>query len=164
MDRIALPTTVRYVARFVTPIAYAAGFVPVMIGAIAVISFVEDRIGFDNFTPFRYNGEVVSATTIPVIGGFVFGLLGKTLVWLERLRTSTFRDHLRRRAVLYVFMGTLSFWLVASYEHLAAHGVSMGYALAEVGFFTAGYAVLMDALLLLHHRRRSDYVDSGDLA
>jgi Trk-type K+ transport system membrane component len=138
MDRIALPTTVRYVARFV--------------------------IGFDIFTPFRYNGDVVAAATILVIGGFVFGLLGKTLVWLERLRTPTFPDHLRRRAVLYVFMGILSFWLVTSYEHLAAHGVSMGYALAEVGFFTAGYAVLMDALLLLRHRRRSDYVDSGDPA
>jgi hypothetical protein len=158
-----MPTTVRQVARRIAPILYAAGFVPGMIGAIVALSFVEDRIGFDNFTTFRYNGDVAAVASILVIGGLVFGLLDQTLVWLERLRTPTVRDHLRHCTVLYVFMGTLSVWLVVTYENLAAHGVSLGYGLAVVGFFTAGYAVLIDALLLLHHRQRSDYVDSGDM-
>jgi Trk-type K+ transport system membrane component len=143
---------------------YAAGFVPVMVGTVVVLSLVEDRIGFDNFTTFRYNGDVAAAASIFVIGGLIFGLLDQTLVWLERLRTPTVHDHLRHCAVLYVFMGTLSVLLVATYERLAAHGVSLGYGLAVVGLSTAGYAVLIDALLLLRHRRRSDYVDSGDPA
>ena len=161
MARIAAPTGVRYVARFVAPILYAVGFVPVMIGTIAVVSLVEDQIGFDNFTTFRYNGDVACAAAVLIIGGLVFGLLGQTLVWLERLRTPTFRDHLRRCAVFYVTMGALSVWLAANYEELAAHGVSLGYGLAVIGFFISGYAVLIDALLLLHHRRRPGYVGSG---
>jgi hypothetical protein len=164
MGRIAVPTTVRDVARLVAPILYAGGFVPVMIGTIVVVSFVEVQIGFDNSTTFRYTGDVAAVASILVIGSLVFGLLGQTLVLLERLRTPTFRDHLRHCAGLYLFMGALSVWLVATYEELAAHGVSLGYGLAVVGFFTAGYAVLIDALLLLHHRRRSDYADSGDPA
>jgi hypothetical protein len=161
MGRIAVPTAGRDVARLVNPILYAAAFVPVMIGAIAVVSLVEDRIGFDNLTTFRYNGDVAAAASILVIGGSVFGLLGQSLAWLERLRTPTFRDHLRRCAVPYVFMGTLSIWLVATYEHLADHGVSLGNGPAVVGSFTAGYAILIDALLLLHNRQSSDHVDSG---
>lgn len=159
-----MPMGVRYVARFVAPMLYAAGFVPVMIGTVVVLSFVENRIGFDNFNTFRYNGDVAAAASIIVIGGLIFGLLDQTLVWLERLRTPTLRDHLRHCAVLYVFMGTLSLLLVATYGRLAAHGMSLGYGMAVVGVFTVGYAVSIDALLLLRHRRRSDYVDSGEPA
>jgi hypothetical protein len=157
-------TTARHLARLLAPILYGAGFVAVMIGAVVVLSFVESRIGFDSFTTFRYNGDAAAVASILVFGGLVFGLLGQTLVWLERLRTPTVRDHLRHCAVLYVFMGTLSVWLVVTYENLAAHGVSLGYGLAVVGLFTVGYAVLIDALVLLHQIRRSDHVDSGDLA
>jgi hypothetical protein len=157
-------TTVRHVARLVAPILYAAGLVPVMIGAIMIVSYIAYGIGFDNFTTFRYNGDVAIVASILVIGGIVFGFLGQTLLWLERLRTPTFRDHLRRCAVLYVFMGTLSAWLVANYEDLAVHGVALGYGLALAGLFAAGYAVLIDALLLLHRIRRSDHAGSGDLA
>lgn len=135
-----------------------------MIGAVMVVSYVAYGIGFDNFTTFRYNGDVAFVASILVIGGFVFGLLAQTLVWFERLRTPTVRDHLRHCAVLYVFMGTLSAWLVATYEDLGAHGVSLGYGLAVVGLFAVGYAVLIDALLLLHQMRRSYHTGSGDLA
>src|SRR5918998_149385 len=107
MGRIAMPTTVRDVARRMAPILYAAGLVPVMIGDMVVLSFVEDRIGFDNFTTFRYNGDVAAVASILVIGSLVFGLLGHTLVLLERLRTPTVRDHLRQCAGLYLFMGAL---------------------------------------------------------
>ena len=157
-------TTIRHLVRFIAPILYAAGFVPVMVGVIVVLSLVENRMGFDNFTTFRYNGDVAVVASILVIGGLVFGLLGEIFVWLERLRTPTVRAHLRHCAALYVFMGTLGVWLVANYENLAAHGVSLGYGLAVVGLFTAGYAVFIDALLLLRQIRRSGFVESGDPA
>ena len=157
-------TPLRHVARFVAPILYAAGLVPVMIGAVMVVSYTAYRIGFENLTTFRYNGDVAGVASIVVIGGFVFGFLGQTLLWLEPLRMPTFRDRLRRFAVLYVLMGTPGAWLVVTHKDLAAHGVAFGNGLAVAGLFSAGYEVLIDALLLLHRVRCSDRASSGDLA
>jgi hypothetical protein len=156
--------TVRYLARFLAPILYTAGFVPVMIGTISLVSYIEGLIGFDNFTTFRHNGDVAAAASVLVIGGLVFGLLGGALLRLEGLQRSTFRDHTWHCMVLCVFMATLGVWLVATYEHLAAQGVSLGRGLAVIGVSSAGYAILIDALLLLHQRRRSDLANSGEIA
>ena len=158
MGRIPASTGVRYSARFVAPILNAAGFVPVMIGVMVVLSFVEYRFGFDSLTTLRYNGVVVAAAVL-TLGGFVFGLLDQALVRLEGLRAPTVHDHLCHCAALFVFVGVLAILLVASYGHLAAHGVSLGYGLPVVGFLSALYAVSIDALLLRIMRRRLDRVN-----
>ena len=154
-------TRLRDIVRFTAPFLYAAGFVLVMIGDVAVLSFVERTTGFygqdggsPDFTTFRYNGDVVGAAATLVIGGVVFGLLALALVRLERLGGPTVGDHLRHCTALYVILGTLVILLLVTYENQAAHGVSLGYAVAVVAFFAVGYAITIDALVLWWQRRK----------
>ena len=145
--------TARDVARFMAPVVCAMGFVPVTVGVIVVLSVIEKTIWFDNFTTLRYNGDGAAAASVLLFSSLVFGLLSKILVWLEGLHTPTLQDHLRHCVALYVLVGTLVVLLVATYENQAAHGVSLGYGMAVVALFTANYAILLDALNLLRHRR-----------
>jgi hypothetical protein len=110
MDRT---TALRNTVRGVAPFLYAAGFVMVMMGDVATVSFVERAIGFyerdggsPNFTTFRYNGDVIGAVATLLVGGAVFGLLALALVRLERLHEPAIRDHLRHCAALYAILGT----------------------------------------------------------
>jgi magnesium-transporting ATPase (P-type) len=153
----------RNTVRGVAPFLYVTGVALVLIGIISAATFVEFNVGFWNdkpglqpadLTTIRYNGDVVGAAATLVIGGLVFGLLALVLVRLERLRRPAIRDHLRHCAALYVILGTLLILLLATYENQAAHGVSLGYAVAVVAFFTVGYAIAVDALVLWRQRQR----------
>ena len=145
--------TYRLVTRIMGPVLYAVSFVPVIVGSIAVVSLVVRTIGFDNFTTFRYNGDVAAAASVLVIGGFVFGSLSRFLAWLEQLRIPSLRDHLRHCAVLYVLLGALAVPLVRMYESAVAYGLSLGDGLAVAVFFTVGYAICINAVVLLLKRR-----------
>ena len=145
--------THRLVARILNPVLYAGSFVPLIVGSIAVVSVVERSIGFDNFTTFRYIGDVVAAASVLMIGGFVFGLQSQFLMWFEQLRMPTLRDHLRHCVALYVLLGTLAVPLVRMYESAAAYRVSLGDGIVRAVCFTVGYAICIDAMvLLLKHR------------
>ncbi len=144
-----------------------------MLGDVAVISFVERTIGFWNDKPglqpadlitLRYNGDVVAAAATLIIGGVVFGGLASVLLRLERLNGPAIGDHLRHCTALYVILATLMVLLLATYENQAAHGLSLGYGVAVVAFFTIGYALLIDALLLWWRRRKYVQASSGDSA
>jgi hypothetical protein len=158
---------------FGSPTLYAASLVPVMIGVVAMVSAVERNIGFgeylpgislDDFTTWRYRGDVVVAAAVIVIGGLVFGLCARTLVWLEGLPRPTVGDHFRHCLALYVVSVILVFLLISSYENRyenqLAQDVSLGYGLGIVCLFTVCYAILINALVLVR-QRRSDYTDSG---
>ncbi len=153
------------------PFIYAAGLVLVMVGDIAVVSFVERTVGFydrdggsPNFTTLRYNGDVIGAAATLVIGGVVFGLLALVLVRLERLGEPNIGDHLRHCTALYVILVTLVILLLVTYENQAAHGVSLGYGVAVAAFFAVGYAIIIDALVLWRQRRKYVQVSSGNSA
>lgn len=152
--------TVRYPARTAAPILYAAGFVHVFVGVIVMVSVIENTVGFDNVTTFRYNGDVPDAGSVLVIGGFVFGLLDGVLVWLERQRP-TMRDHFRHCVALYTILVILVVTLITTYENMAAHGVSLGYGLAVTAFFIVGYDISIDATMLALQRRRFDRASPG---
>jgi cytochrome c oxidase subunit IV len=152
----------RDVVRFAAPLLYAIGFVPVIIGVMVVLSVIEKTIWFDNLTTLRYNGDVAAATSVLLIGGLEFGLLGNILVWLEQTHAPTLQDHLRHCVALYVLAGSLVFLLVATYENQAAHGVSLGYGTAVVALFTASYAIVLDAAVLRRKRRHFVDPDSRD--
>ena len=153
--------TVRYLARTAAPILYAAGSVPVIVGDIVALSVIENTIGFENFTTFRYNGDVADAGAVLVLGGFVFGLLDGALVWLERLQRPTTRDHMRHCVALYTILVILAVTLIATYENSAAHGISLGYGLAVTALLAVGYAISIDAALLALKRRRFDRAPLG---
>lgn len=167
---MVVAATVRNVARFIAPVLYAAGFVPVMIGTIAALSFVERSIGFDDYssglsladlTTFRYNGDIAGAVATLSIGGSVFGLLSLDLLRLEQLRQVTALDHLRHCAFFYATLVLLGFWLMTAYENQTTHSISLGYGVAAGSFLTAGYAILVNALILFSRRRRSNHVNLG---
>lgn len=151
----------RHTMRLVVPVLYALGFVPVAVGVAVVLAYVEYGIGFDNLTTLYANGDVAAATVILAVGGVVFGLIGRLLVWLERPRRPTARDHLRRCALLYVMLGSLGILLVTTYESQAANGASLFYGFAVVCFLIASYAALIDALILSRERRHFDRAVSG---
>jgi Trk-type K+ transport system membrane component len=154
--------TVPFLSRSLAPVLYAAGLVPVIVGSIVVVSAIESTIGFDNFTTLRFNGDVAATASILVIGALVFGALDLVLVRLERLQTPALSDHLRHCAGLYVLLGTLVVILIATYETLAAHGVALSYGLAVMVLLTVGYAVSIDALILLSKRLRLAQGGPGD--
>ena len=165
-------TTLRNTVTVTAPFLYAAGFVLVMSGDVAVISFVERTIGFWNdkrglqpadLITLPYNGDVVAAAATLVIGGVVFGVLASVLLRLERLHGPAIGDHLRHCTALYVILATLMVLLLATYEK-AAHGMSLGYGVAVVAFFTIGYAILIDASVLWWQRRKYVQASSGDSA
>jgi Trk-type K+ transport system membrane component len=158
-----LTETVRYLVRTAAPILlYAAGFVPVIVGAIVVVSVIENTIGFDNFTTFRYYVAAATAWVI-LIGALVFALLDGGLVWLERLRRPTVRDHLRHCVALYTILVILVVALIATYENSAAHGIYLGYGLVVTALFVVGYAISIDATILALQRRHFDRASPGDV-
>jgi hypothetical protein len=167
MDRA---TALRNTVRGVAPFLYVAGFILVMMGDVAAVSFVERAVGFyerdggsANFTTLRYNGDVIVAVATLIIGGAVFGLLALMLERLERLHRPAIRDHMRHCTALYVILGTLVVLLLVTYENQAAHGVSLGYGVAVVALFVVGYAIVIDALVLWRQRRRYVQVSSGNI-
>lgn len=145
--------TLRYPARTAAPILYAAGCV--LVGVIVVVSVI------DNSAKFHYNGDVAVAGSVLVIGGFVFGLLSRVLVRLERLQRPTIRDHMRHCVVLYGVLMTFVVKLISAYESSAAHGISLGYGLTETALLVVGYAISIDATMLALQRRRFDRAPLG---
>lgn len=142
--------TARYPARTAAPILYAAGFVPVIVGVIVVVSI------FDDSTTFHYNGDVAGARSVLVIGGFVFGLLSWVLVRLERLQSPDIRDHMRHCVALYAALIIFVVKLISAYEGSAGHGMYLGYGLTETALFVVGYAISICATMLALQRRRFD--------
>ncbi|HKH11782.1 MAG TPA: hypothetical protein VKA73_11655 [Rubrobacter sp.] len=138
-----------------------------------ISGFVERRVGFWNDTPgiqladlttLRYNGDVLAATSVFVLGGLVFGVLSLALSRSERAAVPTVLDHLRRCAVLYALLCGLVILLTVSYENQAAHGVSLGFGLAVIVCLAAAYAVLIDVLVCAWSRRRPPATSSGGAA
>ncbi len=147
--------------RLVAPVLYASGFVSVAVGVVVMLSYIVYAIGFDNLTTPYANGDVAGACASLVVGGLVFGLIGRLLVLLERLRRRTVFDPLRRCALPYVTVTILAILLITTYENQAANGVSVFYGFAVICFLTASIAALTDALNLSLERRRFDRAGSG---
>ncbi len=164
--------TLRNAVMAVAPFLYALGLFPVLVGTMSVVTFAERRLGFWNDSPgiqladlttLRYNGDLLVVMTIFLLGGVVFGVLASVLLRLEQLHGPASGDHLRHCTALYVILATLMVLLLATYEK-AAHGMSLGYGVAVVAFFTIGYAILIDALVLWWQRRKYVQASSGDSA
>ncbi len=145
----------------ISPSLYFAGVVPVAVGIFVVFGTMEyggrlEQYGellyrYDNVTP---SVDEVGLAFILVIGGLVFGLLGRTLISLERLGCPKLTDHLRRCTCFYLFLVIATPMLIQ--ESVKAYRVP-GYPppefLSQVAWLLAGCAILMDALLLVWRRR-----------
>ena len=133
-----------YIALFLA-IAYAAGLGPDVTGLV---------LGPDS-SVFLY--VVIKA----LIFGVVFFLGGWVLLALERLQRPKLVDHLRRCALLYLLFapGSVSFFLLVDLSDPGAGG-----SLAITLCIAAGYAIVIDALLLLVTRRRSHRLAFGGYA
>ncbi len=147
--------------KYISPLLYAAGFVPAIVAVWQIMMFVEYNIGFgydrglglDDFTTLYFNGDVAGVLAVILVGSVVFGALTKALMWLERLPMPGTLDHFRHCALLYVFLGLLATVLIA--EFATNYGdVAGGYAIVALGFVIVGYAILINAALIALQCRR----------
>ena len=146
--------------KYVSPLLYAAGFVPAIMVVWQIMMFVEYNVGFgydrglglDDFTTLYFNGDVAGVLAVVLVGSVVFGALTQVLTWVERLPMPGALDHLRYCALLYVFLGFLATVLIAAFPNNG--DVAGGYALVALGFVIVGYAIFINAVLISLRRRR----------
>ena len=148
--------TLRYAARVFAPVFYAAAFVVVCVAVWSVFGIVERVAWLDGPGVWRpYHAFIVAAAMIVLVGGTVFWLLGRTLVWMEQLRAPSAVDHLRHCILLYVvllpatLLGALYLW-----SYLRYGGTVGAWIFVALGFVVAGYGVLIDAMILRRQRFR----------
>ena len=151
----------------VSPLLYAASFVPAVVAVWQIMTFVEYNIGFgydrgfglDDFTTLYFNGDVAGVFAIILVGSIVFGALTQALMWVERLQRPSFLDHLRHCALLYtllVLLGIALVWAYGGNYGANASGVTGGYAVVALSFMIVGYAIVINAALIaLRHRSRT---------
>jgi uncharacterized membrane protein YdjX (TVP38/TMEM64 family) len=145
---------------FVFPFLYFASVVPV--GVVAVLTFVVN-VRFNWYITLYFNGDISGIVALLVIGSPVFGVFSWVLVRLEGVPRPTPADHLRRCAFLYAFVGILGAMFATEYiGNLIADNPMYEMPKAVVIWVVAGYAILVDALVLLRERRRNRADHGGD--
>jgi hypothetical protein len=159
---------------FVIPMLYAIGVVPVAIGVLWVLLFVEYRIGFyspepgfglDNLVTLYFNGDVAGAVAIVAIGAPVFALLGWGLGRLGGVQQPTLGDHLCRCAFLYAFVVILGAMFAVELARNLALGKPMYEVPLVVGIWlVAGFGIFMDAVVLLLKRQHAQHTEHGGAA
>lgn len=146
----------RVAAKIFSPFAYAAALVPVAFVVFWLGGSISFVVGARFVPPVVY---LVLAYL--VVGGVIYGSLGWWLLLLEQLLRPTLGDHFRRCALLYLFVALLGPLLVI-FVDIGDPGA--GGSVAIIVLMAAGYAVLMDALVLLMTRLRYSRVSQGGTA
>ena len=156
---------------FVFPFVCFASMVPVIAGLNVVLTIVEYSVGWrgyapgvglDDFTTLYFNGDVVGIASLTLIGGATFGLLGWGLGRLEGIAQPALGDHLRRCSFLYVFVALVGALFAAEYVgNLVAGHPMYDMPKGVIVWVVAGYAILVDAVVLVWQRRHLGRADSG---
>jgi hypothetical protein len=160
----------RTVKLLVSPFLYFASVVPTVFGVMVVFISMEYGGPLHRYAEplYRYvtpSVDEIGLALILVIGGLAFGVAGWALMLLEGLWRPKLTDHLRRCACLYVLFAILNTVLIP--ETAKAYRVG-GYPppelMSQVVWLLVGWAILMDALVLLVVRRHFDSIRNGSLA
>lgn len=128
------------------PLVYAASLVPVTAAGVATAAMLERPLGC------HYTCEVGGLFVLLVVSTLVFALLPVAFIRSMPLRPPQWRDHLHLCSGLYTIMALLAFDLVVNYSSLSG---SLGYGLEIALFCVAGYAVLINAVIVQVTRQRS---------
>ncbi len=162
--------TDRKTVEITAPLLHLAGSVTVIVCVPTVLSFIENSVGLADYegdgglnalTTLYFNGDVPAAISLLLFGGILFGALGRLFSWSEGPRRSTLAGHVRRCSLSYALIALSGLVVVAEYAAnygADASGVTGGYVVAVAVFLTAGYAILLDALMTF---RRARYVGVG---
>jgi len=102
---------------------------------------------------YNRNPEILRAMPPLLVGMAVLGSCSWLLLRMEKIRLPSWRDHLRRCALLYVIALLVGVTLVATYE---TQGRGIGYGYGVVLVFVSLLAIVADALILLLARLRPD--------
>ncbi|QIN82477.1 hypothetical protein GBA63_07325 [Rubrobacter tropicus] len=132
------------VVKIFSPLAYVAVLLAAILTALLTARTLESIWGYDVPVFLFVGAELLVAGTILYIGA-------RALLQLEGLRRPRIVDHLRRCALLYALFVPLSALLVALVDFGDPGG---GGSLAIMLCFAAGYAILVDTVLLLFVVRR----------
>lgn len=148
----------RYAIKSATPVLYATGCVPVLVGILLAVALLENNPWLGEVTGLYYVGDLVALVALLFIGGLVFGLLEWTIIRLEKLRVPTLLDHFRHCTLLYTGLIFSGFILFSTYQSQAGE---LGYAYGLAIFVIGAYASAIDALILVSNRRSSNRAERG---
>ena len=132
-------------ARILSPLLYFAVLMAAILAALIAVLTLESIWGY-NVSVFLFVGTEL------LVAGIVLYLGGLALLQSEGSRRPGIMDHLRRCALLYALFIPLSVLLAALVDLGDPGG---GGSLAVMLCFSAGYAILVDAVLLIVARRRT---------
>lgn len=141
-------------AKIFSPLAYVALLLALIIAVLLTVRALESTWGYTAPVPLYVGAELLVAGAVLYAGGW-------ELLRLEGLQRPGILDHLRRCALLYTLFVLGSVLLVALVNLGDPGG---GGALATMLCFAAGYAILVDAVLLLAAQRRLDRQGSRSTA
>ena len=141
-----MPST-RIAAKIFSPLAYVALILAAILAALFTVRTLESGLGSESPIYVYVIGELL-------VSGVVLYAGGSALLSLEELWRPKVLDHLRRCAFLYLVFIPLGTSLVAFVDLGDPGG---GGSLAIMLCIAAGYAILVDAVLLFVARRRSGH-------
>ena len=152
------------VKMLVFPFLYFAGLLPAVVGVAVVFTsieyggflnrYAEPLYRYDYVTP---SVDEISLALILVIGGLIFWAVDWALILLEGLRRHKLTDHLRRCACFYVLLVIFAALLIPEYvKAYQMPGYSPPEYQSQVLWLLTGCAILVDALLLVWRRQRSN--------
>ena len=157
----------RHATRFIAyPAAYLASVVPVSVATLVSTVILEDTISsylypFEgDFTLYGYLALISSLLLVAVP---VYGVLSLLLYRLEGTSRPSFSDHLRHCVFGYGAFGATGVVTLLTYQRELAAGYTDPKPETELLVWTAGCAILANALALLWRRRSRGDRSGGTL-
>ncbi len=133
--------------KIASPFLYAIFFVPVLVGAILIITVVERTVGLSRITLV---GAPELALSIIVVGSLLFWPANLLIIRLEKpLKLSIF-DHFRQSS-LYYLASLYAFMFLVRYGY---HG-GLGEGSILITLAISGWAIVLNAIFLKCHKRFS---------
>jgi hypothetical protein len=142
------------VRKTITPLIYSLFLIPVFLGTVLILNFIERNYGLH--TIYRV-GDIDAVVVITLLGGFFFFLGNSAVAALEPLHQISFSDHIRHSSIFYILTLIGSFGLVSTYHEMSG---ALSYASAVIVCFISLLAIAVNAgfLLIKTYKRQKKFI------
>lgn len=130
--------------KIISPFIYIAFLIPAFLGFIAVISFVENSVGF----LFDLNGLVELPLFVITIGSILFIIANVVIARFEKLSKPTVLDHLRQSVGFYILGLAIVVKLAPQGFNTAALRDALRFAILIISL----WAIVINAMYIIHRR------------